>query len=224
MADKQKEKRGSRERFYSRMRGDKMVEMIDLFPRPMPSFNVRGRTAVSSYFGALLSFAIFFVMLIYGALKMIHLLSKHNPNLSTYTDYSYFDSKDVLNLRDKKIKVAFGIEGFLDKELKYDPQYVKNMVRLWRKQDGVESQTILPYHLCTNEELDEFETPVRESEAMIESIKQSEKRGLFCLDYDSIGDLSEIWGIEDDENYQRMELILLPCNYVHAEFGHTGDA
>ena len=78
--------------------------------------------------------------------------------------------------------------------------------------------------MCTNEELDEFETPVRESEAMIESIKQSEKRGLFCLDYDSIGDLSEIWGIEDDENYQRMELILLPCNYVHAEFGHTGDA
>ena len=120
--------------------------------------------------------------------------------------------------------MAFGIEGFLDKELKNDPRYVKNMVRLYRKIDGVESQTILPFHLCTDDDLNEFAAPVGESAAMIQSVRQSENRGLFCLDYDSIGDLVNIWGVEDDENYQRMELNLLPCNYVHAEFGHKGDS
>ena len=32
-----------------------------------------------------------------------------------------------------------------------------------------------------------------------------------------------VWGVDNDENYQRWEFVLLPCNYVHKEFGDVGD-
>ena len=48
---------------------------------------------------------------------------------------------------------------------------------------------------------------------------------MFCLDWDKLGDDIAIWGTENDElNYQRFEYVLLPCNYVHAEFAQTGDS
>ena len=54
-------------------------------------------------------------------------------------------------------------------------------------------------------------------------MKESETRGLFCVDFEQLDEELAIWSIEDDDNYQRIEIILLPCNYVHAEFGHTDD-
>ena len=54
-------------------------------------------------------------------------------------------------------------------------------------------------------------------------MKKSEARGLFCPDWQQLDDELAIWSIEDDDNYQRLELVLLPCNYVHAEFGPTDD-
>ena len=82
---------------------------------------MRGRTGFSTYAGALLSFAILFVMLIYGTIKLIQLNGKLNPNVSTYTEQNFFDSSNVLNLKESGIRFAFGIEGFLDKELKDSP-------------------------------------------------------------------------------------------------------
>ena len=47
---------------------------------------------------------------------------------------------------------------------------------------------------------------------------------MFCVE---LGDLAEgelsIYGVENDDNYQRWEFVLLPCNYVHAELGQVGD-
>ena len=38
-----------------------------------------------------------------------------------------------------------------------------------------------------------------------------------------IGDLA-VWGLENDDNYQRWEFVLLPCNYMHAEITVTDDS
>ena len=32
-----------------------------------------------------------------------------------------------------------------------------------------------------------------------------------------------MWGVENAESYQRFEVILLPCNYIHSEIGSTND-
>ena len=32
-----------------------------------------------------------------------------------------------------------------------------------------------------------------------------------------------MWGVENDESYQRWEVAFLPCNYIHSEIGSTND-
>ena len=211
-------------RRYSVFQARNWSARIDLFQHNIPMFNMRGTYKVSTYSGAMLSFAIVIVLLLYGALKFIVLLSRSNPNVSTYTELNQFDSSDVLNLRDTNIRVAFGIEGYLDNELKNDPRYVKTIVRLWQKKDGVAGETILPFHKCTAEDFDHFAAPASDAVGMLEDMKTSDVRGLYCLDYDEIGHLLDLRSREDDDNYARLELVLLPCNYVHAEFGDVGDS
>lgn len=40
------------------------------------------------------------------------------------------------------------------------------------------------------------------------------ERGLFCLDWDKLRDL-EIYGSENEDEHQRLEFLMLPCNYLH---------
>ena len=116
------------------------------------------------------------------------------------------------------------MEGYLDSELKEDKKYVKGLARLVYKRNGVSGESILPYHYCTAEELDEFAPPIEDSVGLFEVYKTSQTRHLYCLDWKKFGDDLAIWGTENDEiSYQRFEFVLLPCNYIHAEFGPTDD-
>ena len=92
--------------------------------------------------------------------------------------------------------------------------------------NGIESENILPYHICTKEELDEFPQPVPDSVSLLEEYKKaSPTRHLFCLDWDKFGDDLAIWGTAYNEfSYQTFEYYFLPCNYLHAEFGPTDDS
>ena len=54
------------------------------------------------------------------------------------------------------MKIAFSVSGFLDEEIKDDPRYVKYLVRLYGKKEGVKYEQILGYHKCLSEELDSF--------------------------------------------------------------------
>ena len=130
-----------------------MLDHIDLFKQAIPSFNMRGRQHISSWPGGLMSFFIFFVILIYGALKFVILVSKANPNVSTYMEQNFYDSDEKINLKEKGIRFAFGIEGFLDKELKNDPRYVKIYVRAAGKRNGKPHVTMLDHHICSEDEL-----------------------------------------------------------------------
>ena len=127
-------------------------------------------------------------------------------------------------MKEAGIRFAFAVEGFLDGEIKDSPEFVKYMVRLMGKQDGIEYEQILDYHKCTAEELELFAEPSRETASPLEVYKQGTKKHLFCVNWDKLdnGELS-VWGVENDDNYQRWEFVLLPCNYVHKEFGDIGD-
>ena len=106
-----------------------MLDMFDLFKRNVPTFNMRGLLYVPSIAGGVLSFTILFVMLIYASVKLIQLASRSNPNISAYESAMHFDSTNVVNLKESGLRFAFGIEGFLDSELKNDNRFVKSMVR-----------------------------------------------------------------------------------------------
>ena len=46
---------------------------------------------------------------------------------------------------------------------------------------------------------------------------------MLCLEWNDEDPL-EIKGNELDDDYTRLEVVLLPCNYVHTMLGHTGDS
>ena len=51
------------------------------------------------------------------------------------------------------------------------------------------------------------------------------KRGLWCFDFDALADELAIWGGgESDASFQRIEFILVPCNYLHTQYGYEGDS
>ena len=122
------------------------------------------------------------------------------------------------------MRLAFGVEGFLDSEIKDDANFVKYMVRLYGKKEGRSYERLLKYHKCSSEELKLFGDPSPESSALLERYK-TEDRYLFCIEWDTVekGDLA-VWGLENDDNYQRWEFVLLPCNYMHAEITVTDDS
>lgn len=123
-------------------------------------------------------------------------------------------------MKEQNLRFAFSVEGFQDGQVKDDPKYVKYLVRNWGKQNGTAYEKIFDHHKCTADELEMFSEPSRESAAPLEHYKKGEDKHLFCIDWDNLdGDEISVWGVENDDNYQRWEFVLLPCNYIHAEFG-----
>ena len=46
---------------------------------------------------------------------------------------------------------------------------------------------------------------------------------MFCIDWDD-DDPYMITGYEFDDYYSRLEVVLVPCNYLHAELGYESDS
>lgn len=55
----------------------------------------------------------------------------------------------------------------------------------------------------------------------IAEIKKNPKRGMYCLDLDE--EIS-LFGNERNDNYASLEIVLVPCNYVHSHLGYEGDS
>ena len=133
----------------------------------------------------------------------------------------------MVNFKEQGLRFAFGIEGALDKALKNDHRYVKWVVRaLYKVSESQRAETLLPFHRCTEADFDAFYPPSVDSAPLFNAYKKNvgTHRGLYCFDWEATGDLLSIWGgSSNDELYQRIEFVLLPCNYLHAQYGDVGD-
>ncbi len=56
----------------------------------------------------------------------------------------------------------------------------------------------------------------------IDAMMANPKRGLLCIDEKAL-DGVQIYGDEIHDEHQRIEFLLLPCNYLHTDTGWTGD-
>ena len=87
------------------------------------------------------------------------MITKHNANVTSVLETDVFDYNDILNLSDIGFKLAFSVRGFVDKELKDDPRYVKYLARIIGKKDGEWYDKEVPYHRCTDDDWDKFPPP-----------------------------------------------------------------
>ena len=88
---------------------------LDLFSRPVPGFNIRGRTKITSLLGSIISGIVVLVIMLYATNKFIHLLKRSNPTISSYVERDAVTKHDALNVRDAGLRFAFGIEGWNDR-------------------------------------------------------------------------------------------------------------
>ena len=144
---------------YSKYTWKKTLAILDFFPQPIPSFHIRGRTKVTSLLGSICGSIFLLILLFYAANMFTHLVSKSNPSISVYTDRGAITSYDSLNVRDAGMRFAFGVEGWLDRELKDDQRYVKMLVRQFGRLDGKKYERILPHRKCRPEDYEEFAPP-----------------------------------------------------------------
>ena len=113
------------------------LERIDLFGADLPVFNLKGKTQVLTKTGGCLSLMVILLWMVYGVIKFSQMMSKHNPFISEIKEKNFFDYNTRLDLNEINFKMAFSIEGYLDKEVKNDPRYVKYIVRLTGFKNGV---------------------------------------------------------------------------------------
>ena len=57
---------------------------MDAFGLTLPSFNIRGNDRHNSIAGGVFSIVLYMTLMVYGIIKLYHLASKHNPNISAY--------------------------------------------------------------------------------------------------------------------------------------------
>jgi len=73
---------------------------------------------------------------------------------------SYYKDTDPtfsIDLNSHNFRIAFAIEDFLSpKKLKNDPHYVKWVFRVFGRKNGEPFQRQLDYHMCTEEDYEEF--------------------------------------------------------------------
>lgn len=112
------------------------LERIDMFGMRLPQFNLKGNSLIHTRTGGVLTFFLVVLMLSYGLIKFIHLLSKHNPQIQQFLDEELFDFTEILNLNEIKFRVAFSVEGYHDRNMKNDPRYTKFLVRTFGRRGG----------------------------------------------------------------------------------------
>ena len=77
---------------------------------------------------------------------------------------------------------------------------------------------MLKHHLCNEADYAQFYPIQNHSEGQLYEIKNDENRGFYCLDWDE-NEPFEIYGTENDDNYQRLEFLLIPCNSKWTDTG-----
>ena len=112
------------------------------------------------------------------------------------------------------MRFAFTVERYASGIKLIDPRYSKLLVRQLIVTDGVPSERVLSVHKCSDADYDLFPEPSKSSEATFKTIRDDPERGFYCLDPDINLPLQ---GTEKDANYQNLEIIMVPCNYVHPD-------
>ena len=141
---------------------------------------------------------------------MVFLFSKQYPNVSEVIKTNHFDFNEKLSIHDAGFRFAFSLEGYFDQTAKNDTRYVKALVNVFGKKDGVIFENPLPFHRCTDEDWDLFPPPEKGSVDSWEAIKTDPNRGMQCVDLET-GSI-EIFGNENNDNYQRIDVAIIPCN------------
>ena len=96
------------------------------------------------------------------------------------------------------------------------------MIRIYGKQNGINFQRVLSYHKCTDEEYEEFQ-PIKQTAAgLLKEIRENPERGMYCIEWND-DDPIKLYGTGHEDDFARIDVIFVPCNYLHTMLDYKGD-
>ena len=131
---------------------NRVLHQVDMFGKPIPAFNIKGENSVKSLAGGCLTLTIMGLVFTYAVIKGVQLINRSNPIMSEIMVPGYYSPIDMINLNEINFRMAFTIEGYLERKRKDDPKYVKLLGRLYGEKEGEYFQRMLEYHECTEED------------------------------------------------------------------------
>ena len=151
------------------------------------------------------------------------MIEKPNPVIAKYDQEVDFTLADPLDIKQTNAKIAVSFQGYLEQDHKDDPRYVKWMVRLFGNQDYKRFERHVPFHICTDEDYDQFFPITPSQEGQMKRFREGGSAKMICIDWDDEEVPFDNYGLYSDPNWQRLEYVMLPCNYVHKQAGDIGD-
>ena len=199
-----------------------MLEHIDGYGQPLPGFSLKGKATVHTMTGGCFTFLVNVIVLIYSTFKFVDLYTRDGPTINDSKIDDHFPGSEAIVFNKINWRMAFTIEN---KESRYainDPRYVKWIIRQYEKRGKKLTERRLLVHRCTDEDFEMFYPVAKKDAAELGALKEAEDRGLFCLDKWE-DELLLVGGEYNENEYNSLDLIMSPCNYIHHEMSEWGD-
>ena len=128
-----------------------MLLQLDLFGRPLPTFNIKGHEKVKTWPGVLLTILMFCTVITLSCLLGIRLYNGTNPIISEHTESGVLPRDFQYNFT----QMAFGVydSNFTSKD---NFNFVEFRAVLVRSIQGVQQEKELAIHKCSEEDLEKF--------------------------------------------------------------------
>ena len=103
----------------------KTLKKIDIFGAPIPALNLRGERRVNTAVGSMVSILVFTTTLLFGLLKLQHLIEKKNPTIMVVN--SPLNANETFDTGSNDFMMAFAVSDFneLSDKMLSNPRYVR---------------------------------------------------------------------------------------------------
>ena len=85
------------------------IKKIDLFGEALPQFNLKGENQIRTCCGGFVSIIMVTATLLFGLLKIKHLLSRQNPAVTSFIDEGALSSEDKFDFGENDYMLAFAL-------------------------------------------------------------------------------------------------------------------
>ena len=126
---------------------------IDIFGASIPSFNLGGKQYIKTWTGAISTLIIFMLLVLFGSMKLDHLLRRSNPIINTFWTPLDEQAKYELN---HDFMGAYAAENTFTGEGMSDERYLRWLTAVWDRVGTEFKITWYPMHRCTDEDFSKF--------------------------------------------------------------------
>ena len=188
---------------------------IDVFGKTPPAYNINGHHTINSVAGGVVTLLVLMLTLSYATTKFNDLVERKDVTTNVHFEEDGIPLTSTINVNNIGFRMAFTVENFLDRKTLNDPRYVRWILRMYCRDNSEYYETILPYDVCTVEELNSWGDHSQDEEQFEARVVNGV---MYCLD-ESVWDGMLLGGHFSQEEYYRLELIFSPCNYIHSHLG-----